>query len=194
MFVQLYTYLCEYDAAWLIWLNHHRIPYSVKALQFLSDATTYTSIGMIMVCLIAAAVKRSGSLWKKALSLTIAITIVALTTQGIKSIVQRERPFKKIPAIEKLSTGGDASFPSGHTTEAFAMAAALSLLFRKKEIMIPVYIWAFLVAYSRMALGVHYPSDVLFGAALGTLISWLVVASLRNSSLFRKENLQRQKD
>lgn len=179
MFVQLTTSLYEYDAAWLIWLNHHRIPDTVPPLQFLSDSTTYTSIGMILVCLLAAAVKRSGSLWKKTFSLTVAIIIVALTTQGIKSIVQRERPFKNIPEIEKLSTGGDASFPSGHTTEAFAMAAAMALLFRKKAIVVPVYVWAFLVAYSRMALGVHYPSDVVFGALLGTLISLLVVISLR---------------
>jgi undecaprenyl-diphosphatase len=58
--------------------------------------------------------------------------------------------------------------------EAFAMAAALSLLFSKKTIVIPVYFWAILVAYSRMALGVHYPSDVLAGVLFGTFIGILI--------------------
>jgi undecaprenyl-diphosphatase len=54
------------------------------------------------------------------------------------------------------------------------MATALSLSFSKKKIIIPVYLWAMLVAYSRMALGVHYPSDVLAGIIIGTFIGWTV--------------------
>jgi undecaprenyl-diphosphatase len=54
------------------------------------------------------------------------------------------------------------------------MAAAISLLFTRKKIIIPVYTWAVLVAYSRMALGVHYPSDVLAGILIGTFIGWMV--------------------
>ena len=43
-----------------------------------------------------------------------------------------------------------------------------------KKIIIPVYLWATLVAYSRIALGVHYPSDVLAGMVIGTFIGWVV--------------------
>jgi undecaprenyl-diphosphatase len=58
--------------------------------------------------------------------------------------------------------------------EAFAMAVALSILFTKRWITFTAFAWAILIGYSRMALGVHYPSDVIAGMIAGTLIGWLV--------------------
>jgi membrane-associated phospholipid phosphatase len=60
-----------------------------------------------------------------------------------------------------------ASFPSGHTSIAFATATALSLKYPKWYVIAPASIWACSVGYSRMNLGVHYPSDVFAGAVLG---------------------------
>jgi len=122
--------------------------------------------------LITSILKRSKSILRQFFILVTTLILVAIVSQGLKTIVYRERPFMTNPSIEKLSEGGDSSFPSGHTMEVFAMAGALSLLFRKKEIVIPIYLWAMLVAYSRMALGVHYPSDVLAGIIIGTFIGW----------------------
>jgi undecaprenyl-diphosphatase len=105
----------------------------------------------------------------------LAVLIIAATISfSIKTIISRERPFKAYPDIEKLSEAGSHSFPSGHTNEAFAMAVAFSLLVPKRKFVIPLFIWASLVAYSRMALGVHYPSDVIGGMIIGSLIGWLV--------------------
>ena len=59
------------------------------------------------------------------------------------------------------------SFPSGHTSLAFTTATALSLKYPKWYIIAPSYLWASSVGYSRMNLGVHYPSDVVAGALLG---------------------------
>lgn len=111
---------------------------------------------------------------KQFYTLAIVLILVAIVSQGLKALIYRERPFITHPFIEKLSEAGSSSFPSGHTLEAFAIAAAISLLISKKKIVIPVYIWAILVAYSRMALGVHYPSDVLAGIIIGTFIGWVV--------------------
>jgi len=111
---------------------------------------------------------------KQFYKLAIVLILVAIVSQGLKALIYRERPFITHPFIEKLSEAGSSSFPSGHTLEAFAIAAAISLLISKKKIVIPVYIWAILVAYSRMALGVHYPSDVLAGIIIGTFIGWVV--------------------
>ena len=102
------------------------------------------------------------------------LILVAGVSQGLKALIDRDRPFNTYPYIEKLSSGGDSSFPSGHTMEAFAVAAAFLLLFSKTKIIVPVYFWAFLVAYTRMALGVHYPTDVLAGMVIGTFIGWVV--------------------
>jgi undecaprenyl-diphosphatase len=105
----------------------------------------------------------------------LAVLIIAATISlSLKTVIFRERPFKVYPDIEKLSEGGSSSFPSGHTLETFAIAVGLSILVPKKKIIIPVFTWAILVAYSRMALGVHYPGDVLGGMIIGSLIGFLL--------------------
>jgi membrane-associated phospholipid phosphatase len=106
----------------------------------------------------------------KFIVIAVTLLVVPVISQGLKYFIDRERPFITYPFIEKLSTGGDSSFPSGHTIEAFALAAALSFLFSRKKIIIPVYTWALLVAYSRLALGVHYPSDIAAGILIGSMI------------------------
>jgi len=133
------------------------------------------SIALVLLVLILAFVKRSKFLQRRFAILVTVLLVVLSVTQGLKALIDRDRPFTTYPYIEKLSTGGDSSFPSGHTLEAFAVAAAVSLLFRRKKIIVTVYLWAVLVGYSRMALGVHYPGDVLGGMLIGTLVGWIVV-------------------
>lgn len=163
-----------YDIAILNWLHNHTIPFSVPFLQIISYTTTFVSIALVLVVLITSIVKRSKPMRKQFYTLAIVLILVVIVSQGLKALIYRERPFITHPFIEKLSEAGSSSFPSGHTLEAFAIAAAISLLISKKKIVIPVYIWAILVAYSRMALGVHYPSDVLAGIIIGTFIGWVV--------------------
>ncbi len=170
----LIMHFSGFDIALLNWLNHHLIPHSVPVLRIISYTTTFISIAIVLMLLIISIVKRSKSIRKQFFVLASVLILVAVVSQGLKIFFYRERPFKIYPFIEKLSEGGDSSFPSGHTLEAFAIAAALSLLFSKKKIVISVYLWAMLVAYSRMALGVHYPSDVLAGVIIGTFIGWSV--------------------
>lgn len=79
------------------------------------------------------------------------------------------RPYELYPFIEKLSTGGSPSFPSGHTADAFAFAIALGLIYPKWYFIFPAILWALLVGCSRMWLGVHFPSDVLAGAFIGSV-------------------------
>jgi membrane-associated phospholipid phosphatase len=159
-----------YDITLLNWINHHLIPDSVSVLRIISFTTTYMSIALVLMVLITSIVKRSKSIRKQFIILASVLILVAIISQGLKTFIIRDRPFTTYPYIEKLSDGGGSSFPSGHTMEAFAMAVTLSLFFRKKKYVIPVYLWAMLVAYSRMALGVHYPSDVLGGIIIGTII------------------------
>lgn len=171
--------IAYFDIALLNWLHGHLIPGSVPALQMVSDTTTWVSIGMALLVGVLALSKRSKLLLKQFIILVVVLLLVAATSQGLKALIDRDRPFYTHPGIEKLSSGGDASFPSGHTLEAFAMAAAMSLIFRRKLIAIPLFLWALLVAYSRVALGVHYPSDVLAGMVIGAAIGWLVPWTFR---------------
>ncbi len=145
---------------------------SVPFLQFISNTTTLASIALAVGVILAAALRKSRSLRLKFVALVVLLLMVAGLSQGLKALIDRDRPFDSLDGIEKLSSGGDSSFPSGHTLEAFAMATALSFFFPRRRVILPVFAWALLVAYSRVALGVHYPSDVAAGIAAGILLGW----------------------
>jgi membrane-associated phospholipid phosphatase len=170
----LFPMLSGLDITILNWLHNHLIPHSIQVLQAISNSTTFISIALAFFVLMVSIFTRSKLILKQFLVLAFVLILVAIVSQGLKAIIYRERPFVTHPYIEKLSDAGSSSFPSGHTLEAFAMATALSLIFSRKKIVITAYLWAMLVAYSRMALGVHYPSDVLAGIFIGTFIGWIV--------------------
>lgn len=91
-----------------------------------------------------------------------------LVTTLIKRIVRRPRPFNGRVKINAVYHPGSTSFPSGHSSSSFTTATALSQVYRKWYVVAPAYLWAGSVSYSRMYLGVHYPTDVATGAILGT--------------------------
>ena len=92
----------------------------------------------------------------------------------IKNLVCRPRPFLEVEGLKLLiSPLYSYSFPSGHACSSFAAATALALCFRGRG-GAWAYVPAALIAVSRAYVGIHYPSDVLCGAAFGTLCAWLV--------------------
>ena len=106
------------------------------------------------------------------------LIINTMLSEGLKYTINRQRPYITYPQeVFPYSFDTDPSFPSGHTSSAFAMATALSMEFKKWYVMIPAYIWATGVGYSRLYLGEHYPTDVLAGAVVGAgsavLSHWL---------------------
>lgn len=119
--------------------------------------------------------------YKSAISIGIANGI----SFGLKKVIQRDRPFVTYPnEIIQRTHVGPLSFPSGHTTAAFASATALTLSTKKWQFAIPAYAYASLVGYSRMRLGVHYPSDVLGGMIVGIgsgLLTWQIDKWIRGS-------------
>lgn len=91
-------------------------------------------------------------------------------TEAVKYSVQRPRPYiAYTDDLIPVKTTIGYSFPSGHTSLTFATATSLSLSCRKWYIVGPSMLWATGVAFSRLYLGVHYPSDVLTGIAVGIL-------------------------
>ncbi len=95
--------------------------------------------------------------------------------EGLKAATHRPRPYVVDPSLRTpAGKEPDSSFPSGHTTVAFAGATVLA--FDAPELAPYGYAFATLVGLSRIYEGVHYPTDVLAGAALGSLVAWGVVA------------------
>ena len=104
---------------------------------------------------------------------------VIVTNLLLKNIVARPRPFAEIEAlIPLIAKPTDFSFPSGHTTASFAVALVMLRMLPKK-IGIPAVVLAALVAFSRLYLGVHYPTDVLAGFVVALVGSSLAVWGVR---------------
>jgi membrane-associated phospholipid phosphatase len=110
---------------------------------------------------------------QKTIAVIGALGLAGASTFLLKNTFRRERPFNTYSGIEKLTSGGSYSFPSGHTSSAFSLATSVSLCYPKWYVITPSFLYAGLVGYSRMHLGVHYPSDVLMGALLGAGSAYL---------------------
>jgi len=94
---------------------------------------------------------------------------------GLKFLIQRQRPLHLLEMASKLSKGLgeilDPSFPSGHAAYAFMMATILSRWFPKYRILF--YIIAGFIGWTRIYLGLHYPTDVIVGCLMGYVVTKL---------------------
>lgn len=115
----------------------------------------------------------------------IALAIGALTTNVVlKHLVSRQRPYVTDPSLVPLIFTNDMnSFPSGHSTAAFASATAWFMgLGRRCRWRAALFALPLLMAFSRMYVGVHYPTDVLAGLLIGVaagLLAYLLWRWLR---------------
>ena len=129
----------------------------------------FTALGEHAACWLAlgaigAAVdRRRRDSWLRGLR---AVGISYLANTALKLVVRRRRPV--VPGLPPLvKTPTQLSFPSAHATSSFAAVRAYAPLVPEAE---PLYVLACALSLSRISLGVHYPSDVVAGAALGTLL------------------------
>lgn len=121
----------------------------------------------------------------------VVLTIAILVTLVLKYAVDRPRPCE--PGIlsdvrllaEVRCAGRDAAFPSGHASRAFAFGSFVFLWFRWRP-GVPALVFAGLVAYSRIYLGLHWPSDALGGALVGIGVAFLVAWLNRRSGRYQR--------
>mgnify|MGYP002784182396 CR=1 FL=1 len=118
-------------------------------------------------------IKKDSAILNKGLYIGASIITNFAVTYAIKYAVNRERPYKTYPFIDNVVSEKSPSFPSGHSSDAFATATSLSLAFPKWYVIAPSFVWASGVAYSRLHLGVHYPSDVFVGCLVGSGTAYL---------------------
>ena len=149
-------------------LSEHRTPGKDKFFRNVSKATTPISVAVPASYFIAGVLNHDATLKKKALYITESLVATQAITWGMKLTINRERPFVEDPTFIPVYYAKSKSFPSGHTSEAFSTATSLSILCPKWYVIAPAFSWATLVGYSRLYLGVHYPSDVIAGAIVGS--------------------------
>lgn len=103
----------------------------------------------------------------------------------LKPLISRVRPFIHNTSIELLVFPPlDASFPSGHTAASFAVVFALKA--SGSQLWKPALIWAILMAFSRLYLYVHWPTDVLGGIVLGAAVGWAGARLAQTTELYSK--------
>ncbi len=142
--------------------------------------SVYPMSGIVPIFeLIAGYKKRDKAMVKYGWRAVEGLGVNTILTFGMKYAVNRSRPYKTYPDIQNYQNDKDPSFPSGHTSFAFCTATSISRFYPRWYVVVPAYTWAAAVGYSRMDLGMHYPSDVLVGAIVGTGSAWLAVLGNR---------------
>ena len=136
--------------------------------KFVSKSEPYIAVGVPVAMAITAWAKHDKQLLKDALYVGTSVAGAFVLSYGMKYLIDRERPYERYPGrVHPYSTESSPSFPSSHTATAFALATSLSMKYPKWYVIAPTALWACSVGVSRINEGVHYPSDVFAGAAIG---------------------------
>ncbi len=163
----------NFDINLLKTINENESTFKNNFFKATAQSVIVTGIVAPLGVLTAGIIKNDKKMQKNAVYMVVGYVLSAMVTQGMKKIIQRDRPFITYSFIVKKDVGGGYSFPSGHTSAAFCTATSLSLLFPKWYVIAPSYLYAASVGYARMYQGVHYPTDVLAGAIVGAGSAWL---------------------
>ena len=135
--------------------------------EFLANGAELMFVALLAVAFLAkgrfASIKARHGVVAAGLSALLALAVAHL----ISGMWDRPRPFEAHHVHLFVTASGDPSFPSDHATAAFAIAIAL--LLRNRRIGWVALTMATVISISRVAVGVHYPSDVLGGAVIGTM-------------------------
>lgn len=165
------------DQDLLLAINGLHCPYFDTFMWLMSRAWAYV---LVALCFLYLSYRQG---WKQMLLILVALALtIALADQissgVIKPLVQRLRPthneeIGSLLHILNSYRGGLYGFVSSHAANSFGAAVLLALLFRNRGLTTALIVWASIVSYSRMYMGVHYPGDIICGAAVGALSAYL---------------------
>lgn len=170
------------DKALLLYLNSLHSPAMDAAMAAISGRLTWLPLYLLLLAALARKHKRRCLV--AILAVAVAILAADQISVLIKNAVERPRPTHD-PEIGPLVhvvggyRGGAYGFVSSHAANCFALAALVPQLLRGRWIAAGMAAWATTVSYSRIYLGVHYPGDIVCGAALGAAIGWACGAAAR---------------
>lgn len=172
--------LFEFDSQLFLWINGLN---DIAWLRYFLGWPTFLGQFEFLLAVVFGGMvvfRRKGWL-KRYLAFVVIVALVHLLTSGLKLVFARPRPFDffspEVMSQVLFERPGTYAFPSGHGALAFAAAGLLHFFYGGAARF--VYVLAFLVALSRIFIGVHYPSDVVAGALIGVFGGWLGARILR---------------
>lgn len=174
------AYLNQLDTQLFLFLNSLHLPFLDPVMILISGKLTWIPLYLFLLVLIIRYFK-----WQSVMILLFVALLITVSDQVsvkiFKYVFERPRPCHEpdLQALIHLPTGncgGAYGFISSHAANSFALAGFLFLLLRRRASWIGVilFTYAFLVSYSRIYIGVHYPGDVITGSLVGIIISAVV--------------------
>ena len=153
-------------------------------MWYISRSTTWIPLYVLLAGLIVWKYRNWRTVLLILLGFAVAVGLSDFVCSGVlKPLVCRLRPTHE-PALDPVHlvrgyTGGLYSFCSSHAANTMCVATLFSLLWRSKIATAGLMTWVALVAYSRMYLGVHYPTDIIAGLFLGALFAVAAFVAIR---------------
>lgn len=167
--------IIEADKKLFLFLNSLRTETLDSVMWSISGKYIWIGLYLILLYSIIAKYKLKGIIF--ILGIVLTIVLADQISVLIKNSVERYRPshnpeFENLVHIVQGYRGGSYGFVSSHAANSFGLAMFISLLFHKRWITTSIFIWAAVVSYSRIYLGVHYPADIICGALLGCTVAF----------------------
>jgi undecaprenyl-diphosphatase len=170
------------DRNLFLYLNSLHTPFWDSIMLFMSGKFEWTPLYLFIIWLLWR--KYRGKIW---LVFIVAVFAIALSDQisvFIKNQVHRLRPCRDESLTGLIHLvghwcGGKFGFVSSHAANTFALASLTAPMLENRWYSIFIFIWAVIVSYSRIYLGVHFPGDVICGALLGLIIGFSLYFGFR---------------
>ena len=161
--------LLELDGKILLWIQEYvRNDFLTPIFKFITSLGDegYVWIAIALILVLIKGYRKAG--------ISVGVSLLGsllFNNMLVKNLVRRVRPYRVLETLTILiEEPGEYSFPSGHTSSSFAAGVVLYLLLPRKY-GVPAMILAFLIGISRLYVGVHYPTDVLGGMVMGTMLA-----------------------
>ena len=174
------SFITNLDTELFLFLNGLHVDWLDPVMTFISGKITWAPFYLVLLFLVIKNYKRQSILIITAIVLLIFCSD-QISSGIFKPIFERPRPchneaIKDMVYLPNGHCGGAYGFISSHTCNTFALAVFITHILRKyyKKIAWVMFIWAALVAYSRIYMGVHYPGDVIVGAIVGVITGFII--------------------
>lgn len=163
----------NFDTRMLLAANSFHTPSLDNFMMTATQSNSFICTAIPASLMIYGKLSRDKDTWHNGLKMGTSILAAEGVTYVLKNIIKRPRPFDtNIQGLRNLITPTDYSMPSGHASTSFALCASICFAYPLQwKYILPSAAFTSLICYSRMYIGVHYPSDILAGILVGTAMS-----------------------